>query len=270
MAIVSLLITSVVADHRAAVRDVGLSYLDSSRMSAHSILGEEVGAKKQNDAFEWSVGKEQHMGEQKQLEGPGHIVHVYPNFDATINDLVDPTETVSIGQAKVTPLQMMFGIAFDLVLVGGCWFFCCMGQKRATNRVESADLNGDFRPVGLCSCIKLRWTTVCEACFCSVCMWAENVGKLQVLPFAMAVISVGAAIILGPITAGLSCLLFLCARVYVRQHMRKTLNQSTGSRCRDVACDCLVHLCCALCATTQEVEFLEHYEEHGCAKECSA
>merc|ERR1719321_2084810 len=63
------------------------------------------------------------------------------------------------------------------------WSFLCMGKERSYQLVSKDDLSGDFKPIGLCSCISLKAVHIVETCCCSGFMWAETSAKIGVGSF---------------------------------------------------------------------------------------
>jgi Cys-rich protein (TIGR01571 family) len=181
-------------------------------------------------------------------------------------------QPVQDGLQQYSATQLLVSHVIILTALGFIWAFACMGNQRSTMLVSRDDLSGDFKPIGLCSCISMRAMNVAETCCCSIFMWAETAAKLGVGSFGLLLAGVvtlqvldNALITVGGPAAYLGYLggiIYLGLRLWARHMMRKDLKQQTNNTAADALYDFFSHLCCTPCAIAQEAEFVEHYEKH--------
>jgi len=213
----------------------------------------------------------EHDAHAAKLESQRAEGHTVAGYVQSVRQRLETAAAAALRQVPAlqqqSALQTILGEAGVLAICGLVWAFCCMGSERAFRRATKEDLKkGNFSPVGLFQCFQWQVTHVCEACLCYQFVWTETASKLGVfgIPFPALLAVVCTCIILSPVTAGVTLLLLLLARVYVRTTMRNQFGQQgTYGPAGDGVLDCCLHLCCCPCATAQEAEFVEHCDHHG-------
>jgi Cys-rich protein (TIGR01571 family) len=181
-------------------------------------------------------------------------------------------QPVQAGVQQYSATQLLVSHLIILTALGFIWAFACMGNQRSTLLVSRDQLSGDFKPIGLCSCLSMRAMNVAETCCCSIFMWAETSAKIGVGSFGLLLAGVIFLQVIDNalITAGgpaqylgyLGGLLYLGLRLWIRYTLRKDLKQGSNNTAADALYDFFSHLCCTPCAIAQEAEFIEHYEKH--------
>lgn len=167
----------------------------------------------------------------------------------------EPSKSIPVSRF----LEYAIGAITDIILVVVvAYLYKTYSAGNLEQPTEKAAETWAYSLFGCFSDIGQDWKLLLMSCCCGSIRWADTVSNMNVKVFAFwpaLALVLFFAVVLGPITGGLSCLVLLGIAIYSRQKIRTAYGFETGGV--TYVADCLSYFFCGCCALVQEARQVE-------------